>query len=216
MHPRHCAFRAPARKVRSLGLCSADCTAMCKRRNRRDPSRRPCGHRGRCRRNAMGTQQQRAPARRSEKREAKGERRKAKGERRKAKGKGERERRKGKAKGKGERERRKGKAKGTGERRRKSNGTPDALLGRAGCASLWGPFTLRRQRTIRPVRGGAGPRRFRWVHGRTFSGTRPLTRTFRAGARKAQCEGVLLFGYFLLHKQEKVTRSPQASGSLGA
>ena len=76
-----------------------------------------------------------------------------------------------------------------------------------------GPFTLRRQRTIRPVRVGAGPRRFRWVHGRTFSGTRPLTRTFRAGARKAQCEGVLLFGYFLLHKQEKVTRAAQRHGS---
>src|SRR5438445_9022736 len=108
------------------------------------------------------------------------------------------------------------KAKAKSEKREKSNGTPDALLGRAGCASLLGPFTLRRQGTIRPVRVGAGPRRFRWVHGRTFSGTRPLTRTFRAGARKAQCEGVLLFGYFLLHKQEKVTRSPQASGSLGA
>ena len=88
------------------------------------------------------------------------------------------------------------------------------LFGRAGCASPLGPFTLRRQGTIRPVRVGAGPRRFRWVHGRTFSGTRPLLRTFRAGARKAQCGGVLLFGYFLLHEQEKVTRAAQRHGSL--
>src|SRR5438445_8859099 len=100
MHPRHCAFWAPARKVRGLGLCSADCTSMCKRRNRRDPSRRPCGHRGRCRRNAMGTQQQRAPARRSEKRKRKA---KSRSERERERGKGKRkEKGKGKGKGKGE------------------------------------------------------------------------------------------------------------------
>ena len=52
--PWHCAFRAPARKVRISGLCSAECTSVCTQRNRRDPSRRPCGHRGRCRRNAKG------------------------------------------------------------------------------------------------------------------------------------------------------------------
>src|SRR5438445_3748926 len=119
------------------------------------------------------------------------------------------------AEAKSERQKAKGKRQKAKSERR-ATVQADALLGRAGCASLLGPFALRRQRTIRPVRVGAGPRRFRWVHGRTFSGTRPLTRTFRAGARKAQCEGVLLFGYFLLHKQEKVTRSPQASGSLGA
>ena len=33
-------------KSASADLCSADCTSLCRRRNRRDPSRRPCGHRG--------------------------------------------------------------------------------------------------------------------------------------------------------------------------
>src|SRR5439155_7594399 len=86
--------------------------------------------------------------------------------------------------------------------------------GRAGRAPRWGAFSWGRQGTILPVGGGARARRFCWEQECNFSGTRPLTRAFRAGARKAQCEGVLLFGYFLLHKQEKVTRSPQASGSL--
>src|SRR3989442_8644753 len=113
MPPGHCAFRALPQKVRSLDLCSADCTSLCKRRNRRDPSRRPCGHRGRCRRNAMGTQQQRASC--AQKRKARSE----------------------KLEEKGEREGRKGRAKGKGERRKKSNGTAKVLLGRAGCASLW-------------------------------------------------------------------------------
>jgi len=44
----------PALRVRVRDLCSADCTSLCKPRNRRDPSRRPCGHRGLGRRHAMG------------------------------------------------------------------------------------------------------------------------------------------------------------------
>ena len=44
----------PALRVRVRCLCSADCTSLCKPRNRRDPSRRPCGHRGLGRRHAMG------------------------------------------------------------------------------------------------------------------------------------------------------------------
>ena len=38
--------------------------------------------------------------------------------------------------------------------------------------------------------------------------------TLRAYPPKGMlCSGVLLFGYFLLHEQEKVTRSPDASGN---
>jgi len=43
----------------------------------------------------------------------------------------------------------------------------------------------------------------------TQRNTGELPRTFRAGARKAQCQGRVLFGYFLLHEQEKVTRSAE-------
>jgi hypothetical protein len=50
----------PALRVHVRDLCSADCTSLCKPRNRRDPSRRPCGHRGPGRRHAMGPEEQRA------------------------------------------------------------------------------------------------------------------------------------------------------------
>jgi len=80
----------------------------------------------------------------------------------------------------------------------------------AGCALLPIPFALRRQRPRRPKGRRDGSRRFRCVHRDVHSAEhRPRPRTFRAGARKAQCQGRVLLGYFLLHEQEKVTRSPK-------
>ena len=83
-----------------------------------------------------------------------------------------------------------------------------ALLWRAGCALLFTPFALQRPRCAKRRRDGS--RRFRCVHRDVHSAEhRPRPRTFRAGARKAQCQGRVLLGYFLLHEQEKVTRSPK-------
>jgi len=74
---------------------------------------------------------------------------------------------------------------------------------RALCSSR-GPMALRRQRTIRPRRGAReGSRAFRCCTGCAISGTRPLTRTVRAGARTAQGAGACFFGSFLCTSKER-------------
>ncbi len=91
------------------------------------------------------------------------------------------------------------------------------LLGRAGCALLRlfrVPITLRRQRTKRPARVGAMDRADSAIaQGCAISGTRPLTRTLRAGARRAQCSGACLFAYFLCTSRESKPLARRASGS---
>ena len=54
-----------------------------------------------------------------------------------------------------------------------------------------------------------GPRAFRCCTGCAISGTRPLARTFRAGARTAQGAGACFFGSFLCTSKE---RNPLAVG----
>ena len=61
---------------------------------------------------------------------------------------------------------------------------------------------------MRPRRGRReGSRRFRCGTGCAVSGTRPPA-AHPPRQRRAPHSGCLLFGYFLLGKQEKVTRSP--------
>ena len=50
------------------------------------------------------------------------------------------------------------------------------------------------------------------AHGRAFNEPRPVLAHPEREARRARHPGCVLFGYFLLHKQEKVTRATDARG----
>jgi len=52
------------------------------------------------------------------------------------------------------------------------------------------------------------------AHGCVISGTRPMARTLRAGARRAQCSGVCFFDDFLCTSEESYPLARRASGSL--
>ena len=83
--------------------------------------------------------------------------------------------------------------------------------------ALWVPMALRRQRTKRPVGSARGiapiPLLHRMCNQRNPAAVAHPSRTMREG-RKAL--GRVSLGYFSLHEQREVTRSPQASGSLGS
>ena len=59
-----------------------------------------------------------------------------------------------------------------------------------------------------------GSRAFRCCTGCAISGTRPMTRTVRAGARTAQGAGVCFFAYFLCTSKESRPLGRRTSGSL--
>ena len=93
-----------------------------------------------------------------------------------------------------------------------------ALLWRARCALLRlhrVPITLRRQRTKRPARVGAMDRADSAIaHGCAISGTRPMARTFRAEARRAQCSGAAFLWLLSCRcRQESDPLARRASGS---
>jgi hypothetical protein len=95
----------------------------------------------------------------------------------------------------------------------KSASRTTALLG---CALLLilGPLLPRRAHGGKLVRVARRKRASSLhVYGRTFNEPRNAIANLSGNARQAWHRGRLLFGYFLLAKQEKVTRSPQASGS---
>ena len=86
------------------------------------------------------------------------------------------------------------------------------LLLRARCALLWllrVPITLRRQRTKRPAGCARGIARIPLLH-RMCSQRNPADDADPLGRmpKGRNVLGRVLFGDFLLHEQEKVTRSP--------
>src|SRR6185503_4276062 len=82
-------------------------------------------------------------------------------------------------------------------------------------AALGSPPGAASARRIRPRRGACTMHALR----RTYRDVRPAnpgvrSRTWRAGCPEGATDrGVLSFGYFSLHEQRKVTRSPEGSGS---
>src|SRR5262249_53917536 len=58
-------FGSCPKSARQLACVPLSARPCARKRNRRNPLRRRYAHRGRCRRNAKGTREQRAPARRS-------------------------------------------------------------------------------------------------------------------------------------------------------
>ncbi len=76
-----------------------------------------------------------------------------------------------------------------------------------------GPLRMAAAADDQARRVGAGPRRLRGVHGRTFREAQPLSRTFRAGARKATCAGECSFGYFSCTSKKSDSFARRASES---